>query len=448
MGIFNKFINRYKKQNPDIQQDNLNNQNIENQDNENPLNIQAQNTVEAEKPKLNKSKDPNSKVPYIGIKKEVMVVGVILVVILFFIIYFASQINIEAIFSGKPAKKLAVSKVILSQAKRTGGNSHILTNLTANNITKSKAKRLKPNNNVKKTTFVPNISGKTVPSIPVKNGFNPNKANSSGIVVIGSSSSVPSSAAQAVNPALALQERILKGMTHHPNIPPSRQKVKSINQKNKNFLKNRAKNQSIVALVSPYHSFKFKKPFVITPGTLIPATLETGVNSQLPGPITAIVSSNVYSHDLKYLLIPTGSLLIGQYDSSVGAEQTRVLLAFTLVIFPDGKELQLPGFEGVSHRGYAGMQDIVDNHFWSIAKDVSLLTLIGFGVNESAGTGTNMYPTPAQSFAESLSTNLGQVAETILSNQINMAPTLKIKPGFTFNIVVTKNMLFKKPYEN
>lgn len=447
MGIFNKFINRYKKQNPDIQntgQDNIDNQNIENQNNENSPDSQAYSTVKTEKFKPNKaSKDPNSKVPYIGIKKEVMVVGVILVVILFFIIYFASQINIGAIFSGKPAKKPLVSKIIAAQAKKTSSNSNVLSSLSKIKV-KQTVKRLKPNNHI--NNLPSKINGKTVPSIPVKNGFNPNKANSSGIVVISNSSSVSSSVSKAVNPALALQESILKGLAH-PNIPPSAKKnVESINQKNKNFLKNRAKNQSIVALVSPYHSFQFKKPFVITPGTLIPATLETGVNSQLPGPITAIVSSNVYSHDLKYLLIPEGSTLIGQYDSSVGAEQTRVLLAFTLIIFPDGKELQLPGFEGVSHRGYAGMQDIVDNHFWSIAKDVSLLTLIGFGVNESAGTGTNTYPTPAQSFAESLSTNLGQVAETILSNQINMAPTLKIKPGFTFNIIVTKNMLFKKPY--
>jgi type IV secretory pathway VirB10-like protein len=443
MGIFNKIINRYKKQNPDIQ-NNLDNQNIENQDNENTPDIQAQNTVKTEKFKPNKAnKDPNSKVPYIGIKKEVMVVFVILAVILFFIIYFASQINILAVFSGKPAKKLAVSKAVASQNNANSSSIINLSKIKSNNKINKSFTRLTPNKNIKTPAFS-KINGKVVPSIPVKNGFNPNAANSSGIVVISSSSSA-SSITKAVNPALALQESILKGMAH-PNIPSKQKALKSPNQKNKNFLKNRAKNQSIIALVSSYHSFKFKKPFVITPGTLIPATLETGVNSQLPGPITAIVNSNVYSHDLKYLLIPAGSTLIGQYSSSIGATQIRVLLAFTLIIYPNGKELQLPGFEGVSHRGYAGMQDIVNTHFWSMAKNVGLLTLIEFGITQAAGGGSNMYPTPAQSFASSLSSNLGNVSTQILSHQMNLAPTLEIRPGFTFNIVVTKNMLFKGAY--
>jgi type IV secretory pathway VirB10-like protein len=434
MGIFNKFINRYKKQNPDIQQDSLDNQN----------NTDSQDTVKAEKP--NKNNEPNSKVPYIGIKKEVMVVGIILAVILFFIIYFASQINILSIFSGKPAKKLAVSKAVVSQNNANSSSIINLYKIKSNNKINKSFAGLTPNKNIKKPAFS-KINGKIVPSIPVKNGFNPNAANSSGIVVISNSSSA-SSITKAVNPALALQESILKGMAH-PNIPGGKKTPESINQKNKNFLKNRAKNQSIIALVSSYHSFKFKKPFVITPGTLIPATLETGVNSQLPGPITAIVNSNVYSHDLKYVLIPAGSTLIGQYSSAIGATQTRVLLAFTLIIYPNGKELQLPGFEGVSHRGYAGMQDIVDTHFWSMAKSVGLLTLIEFGITQAAGGGAyNMYPTPAQSFASSLSSNLGNMSTQILSHQMNLAPTLEIRPGFTFNIVVTKNMLFKKPYQN
>jgi type IV secretion system protein VirB10 len=222
---------------------------------------------------------------------------------------------------------------------------------------------------------------------------------------------------------------------------------KSENQKHISFLNNAKKAIPPSVWLSPYAKYNLGTQYFIAPGSIIPATLETGVNSQLPGQVVALVNQDVYSHNLDYLLIPKGSELIGQYDTSVGATQTRVLLAFSLVVFPNGKELQLPGFEGASHRGYAGLQDIVDYHFWSTAKSVSLLTLLDFGIQEAAGNTTgNVYPTPAQQFATSLSQNLGNVAQQIINEQISLAPTLKVRPGFTFDIVVTKNIIFRRPY--
>ena len=286
-------------------------------------------------------------------------------------------------------------------------------------------------------------SGK-VPGIPVKKAFNPNSANNSAIEVI-SPPSVISKIKKTINGVqpnadLAFQSKLLKRL----QMPQGK---KSENQKHISFLNNAKKAVSPAAWLSPYAKYNLGTQYFIAPGSIIPATLETGVNSQLPGQVVALVNQDVYSHNLDYLLIPKGSELIGQYDTSVGATQTRVLLAFSLVVFPNGKELQLPGFEGASHRGYAGLQDIVDYHFWSTAKSVSLLTLLDFGIQEAAGNTTgNVYPTPAQQFATSLSQNLGNVAQQIINEQISLAPTLKVRPGFTFDIVVTKNIIFRRPY--
>jgi len=391
----------------------------------------------------NKKNDNNENIPYVGIKKEVAVVVVILMFVIFLIIYFVSTIHwgskTQTINSEKKnIIKKQVNRLHSKQAKMT--NKTLISSL----IKQPKPKIVKTQKKIKKTSPSLVAIGK-VPAVPFKKVFNPNSANNSPIEVINPPSvisKIKKTVSGQSNPAaaeLALQSKLLRGMQ-----PKGK---KSINQKHISFLKNLQKSVPPAVWISPYMKYSLGTQYFIAPGSIIPATLETGVNSQLPGQVVAIVSNNVYSHNLNYLLIPKGSKLIGQYDTSIGATQTRVLLAFTLVIFPDGSELQLPGFEGNSHRGYAGLHDIVNYHFWSTAKSVSLLTLLDFGIQEAAGNTTgSTYPTPAQQFATSLTQNLGNVAQQIINEQISLAPTLKVKPGFTFDIVVTKNIIFRRPY--
>ncbi len=384
----------------------------------------------------NNNKAPDV-VPYIGIRKEVAVIAIILLLIVFFIIYFASTIKWGKPQTAKTERMKIIKKQVISQAN----------NQNSRTIMRSLLKKPKVKHNVFKAPVPARLlkSGGTVPGIPVKKAFNPNSANNSPIQVIAPPSALSGikkamSGGIQPNNDIAFQAKLLKQLQLHGN-------KKSENQKHISFLGKEKKTALASTWFSPYGEFNTGTKYFIAPGSIIPATLETGVNSQLPGQVVAIVNQNVYSHDLTYLLIPRGAELIGQYDTSVGATQTRVLLAFSLIIFPNGTELQLPGFEGNSHRGYAGLHDVVDYHFWSTAKSVSLLTLVDFGIQEAAGNTTgNMYPTPAQNFATSLSQNLGNVAQQIINKQISLAPTLKVEPGFTFDIVVTKNILFKVPY--
>lgn len=384
-----------------------------------------------------KNKDVD-KIPYVGIRKEVMVVAVILIVIVFLIIYFVSTIR----WGKKQTTKTEKIKIIKNQVKSQVNNQNTKT-IMASLIKKPKIKKHMLKKKGRAAALLK--TGSKVPGIPVKNKFNPNSANNSPIQVISPPSAVSNiktAVANGIQPNndLAFQSKLLKQL----QLPGAK---KSENQKHISFLKNQKKINLASSWFSPYNEFNLGTKYFIAPGSIIPATLETGVNSQLPGQVVAIVNQNVYSHDLNYLLIPRGSELVGKYDTSIGATQTRVLLAFNLIIFPSGKELQLPGFEGASHKGYAGLHDIVDYHFWSTAKSVSLLTLLNFGIQEAAGNTTgNVYPTPAQNFATSLSQNLGNVAQQIINEQISLAPTLKVEPGFTFDIVVVKNILFKEQY--
>jgi type IV secretory pathway VirB10-like protein len=383
------------------------------------------------------NKNPD-KIPYVGIRKEVVVIAVILLLIVFLIIYFVSTIRWGKPQTAKTEKMKIIKKQVSSQANNQNSKTIMLNLLKKPKVKVAKVKAVKPRLSLLK-------SGGTVPGIPVKKAFNPNSANNSPIQVIAPPSALSSikkamSGGIQPNADLAFQAKLLKQLQLHG-------KKKHENQRHISFLNREKKTVLASAWFSPYGEFNTGTRYFIAPGSIIPATLETGVNSQLPGQVVAIVNQNVYSHDLNYLLIPRGAELIGKYDTSVGATQTRVLLAFSLIIFPNGKELQLPGFEGNSHRGYAGLHDIVDYHFWSTAKSVSLLTLVDFGIQEAAGNTTgNIYPTPAQNFATSLSQNLGNVAQQIINKQISLAPTLKVEPGFTFAVVVTKNILFKEPY--
>ena len=120
-------------------------------------------------------------------------------------------------------------------------------------------------------------------------------------------------------------------------------------------------------------------------GTVIPAALITGIRSDLPGQITAQVTEAVYDSPTgKYLLIPQGAKLIGQYDSSVAFGQCRVLLVWTRIIMPDGDSIVLERQPGADTQGYAGLEDEVDNHWGMLFKAAVLSTLLSVGAE--AGT--------------------------------------------------------------
>ena len=182
---------------------------------------------------------------------------------------------------------------------------------------------------------------------------------------------------------------------------------------------------------------------VLQAGAVIPAALITGIRSDLPGEITAQVTQNVYDSPTgRLLLIPQGSRLIGQYDNGVGFGQRRVLLAWTRLILPNGRSIVLERQPGADAQGFAGLEDGADYHWGSIFKAAALSTILSVGAQ--AGS-TNSENNLAQAIRTGASNSVSQAGQQIVSRELNIAPTLTIRPGFPVRVMVTHDLVIE-PY--
>ena len=193
-----------------------------------------------------------------------------------------------------------------------------------------------------------------------------------------------------------------------------------------------------------------RSPYELRAGFVIPATLISGINADLPGQIVAQVSQDVYDTATgRFKLVPQGSRLVGTYSSSVAYGQSRVLVAWQRIVFPDGKALDLGSMPGADGAGYAGFKDEVHNHYVRIFGSALLMS----GVVASAAysqnrnpSNTPTAPTAGSALSEALGQQLGQATAQMISKNLNIAPTLEIRPGFRFNVIVVKDLTFSKPY--
>lgn len=192
-----------------------------------------------------------------------------------------------------------------------------------------------------------------------------------------------------------------------------------------------------------------KTPYTIRTGHVIPATLIGGINSELPGQIIGQVSQNVYDSALgKFLLIPQGSRLIGTYESAVQYGQSRVFVAWQRIIYPDGKALDIGQMPGADAAGYSGFNDKVNNHYFRIFGTAVMLSGITAGISYSQDP--NGRSGDRETASDMLSQSMGQVLGTAVANMlqknINIAPTLEIRPGYQFNVTVVKDLTFQRPF--
>ena len=184
-------------------------------------------------------------------------------------------------------------------------------------------------------------------------------------------------------------------------------------------------------------------------GSVIPATLITGLNSDLPGRITAQVSQNVYDSATGYrLLIPQGAKLFGRYDSKVSFGQERVLVVWTDLIFPTGSTLQINGMAGTDSEGYGGFKDKVDRHLWRTFGSAALVALIGTGIDMSVPEGSTLatQDTASDAARRNFAESFGRVAEQTISKNLNVQPTIRIRPGYKFNVLVEQDIIFPSAY--
>ena len=199
-----------------------------------------------------------------------------------------------------------------------------------------------------------------------------------------------------------------------------------------------------------------RTPYELRAGFVVPGTLISGINSELPGQIVAQVAQSVYDTATgKYLLIPQGSRLVGAYSSQVAYGQARVLVAWQRLIFPDGKALDIGAMPGADSAGYAGFHDQVDNHYLRIFGSALMMSAVTAGVmysqqsNQTSATGPGSYsPNASSALSQALGQQLGHVTAQMIQKNMNIAPTLDIRPGFRFNVIVTQDLTFTKPYQS
>ena len=184
-------------------------------------------------------------------------------------------------------------------------------------------------------------------------------------------------------------------------------------------------------------------PNILQAGAVIPAALITGIRSDLPGQITAQVTENIYDSPTgRILLVPQGTRLIGQYDNGVGFGQRRVLLVWNRLIMPNGRSIVLERQPGADAEGYAGLEDGVDYHWGELFKAAALSTLLSIGANTgSSGDESDLL----SAIRDGASDSIGQTGRQIVQRQLNIAPTLTIRPGFPVRVIVTRDLVLE-PY--
>lgn len=183
---------------------------------------------------------------------------------------------------------------------------------------------------------------------------------------------------------------------------------------------------------------------MVLAGDSIPAVLLPGIHSDLPGAITAQVSIDVRnSIDGRTVLIPQGSRLFGIYDAVVVHGQDRVLIAWQRLRLPNGDSLQLEAAPGTDVAGYAGLRDKVDTHFWGVLRAVLLSSILSIGSRSIAGNADGDLPTVGQQVANEFSRGVNQAGQRIVDRELSRQPTIKIRPGMRFNVLVHRDMVLR-----
>jgi type IV secretory pathway VirB10-like protein len=187
-----------------------------------------------------------------------------------------------------------------------------------------------------------------------------------------------------------------------------------------------------------------QSPYEVQAGTVIPATMIGGIDSDLPGQIIGQVRENVYDTPTgKYLLIPQGSRLVGVYSSAVTYGQTRVLIAWNRIIYPNGNSIDLGQMPGSDVGGYAGFNDEVNDHFVRIFGSAIMASLFSAGAQLSQPQNSNGNVNSTQILAASIGQQANTVGAMLISRGLDIQPTLTVRNGYRFNIMVTRDMVLQ-----
>jgi type IV secretion system protein TrbI len=202
-----------------------------------------------------------------------------------------------------------------------------------------------------------------------------------------------------------------------------------------------AGGKSDAEVISPHRVQTAPSPYTLSAGSVIAGSLITGLNSDLPGFVTAQVTENVYDSPTgRTLLLPQGSRLVGSYDSVVAFGQSRALLVWQRIIMPDGSSIQIDNAPATDAAGYAGLSDKVDQHTWQLIKGVALSTLLGVGTELTFGKGESDL---VRALRESTQQNASQAGQQLVTKNLVIQPTIKVRPGWPLRIIVHKDLVLR-----
>ena len=195
-------------------------------------------------------------------------------------------------------------------------------------------------------------------------------------------------------------------------------------------------------------------PFELKAGSVIPAMLITGMNSDLPGDLVAQVTRDVYdSQQQRFLIVPKGTRLLGRYNSDVAFGQDRALVAWTRMVYPDGRSIELPGFNAVDNQGMTGLRDGVDRHLIGAFASAGAIAVLGAGVqlasqsgDDEGGFGSSNTPDPQEVIATQIALEISRVATDLLERNLDRQPTITVRPGFRFSVFVNRDLALPQPY--
>ncbi|MGC6500817.1 MAG: TrbI/VirB10 family protein [Henriciella sp.] len=180
-------------------------------------------------------------------------------------------------------------------------------------------------------------------------------------------------------------------------------------------------------------------PYQVMAGTLIPASLVTGINSDLPGTIVAQVIQPVYDTVTgQYLLIPQGSRLIGRYQSEVSFGQDRALVTWDRIIFPDGSSIVISA-PGADAQGFAGLSDRTDHHWDRVFIAAGLATILGIG----AELGSDGDGDLERAIRRGTTDTINQAGQRVVERNLGIQPTIRVRPGWPVRVVVTRDLILR-----
>lgn len=194
--------------------------------------------------------------------------------------------------------------------------------------------------------------------------------------------------------------------------------------------------------VAPDRVMAPASPYVLQAGSVIPAALITGIRSDLPGQITAQVTQHIYDSPTgNTLLVPQGTRIIGEYSNNVDFGDRRVLLVWNRLIFPNGRSIVLERQPGADTRGFAGLEDGVNYHWWDLAKAAGLSTLLSVGAELTMDDDERLI----QAIRNGAQGTINDAGQQIVQRQLQVRPTLTIRPGFPVRVIVTRDLILE-PY--